>query len=154
MSRNKIMDNIEMIEMWAYEGVKEKEIARRIGVSDRTLRTYKTKEERVFSALNNPQKSSSDLVEYSLLKLALGYEYEDEELVKQKTTSYDPEGNKIIKEEYVKIKIKKKVKPDVQAQKFWLINKLGKNWCDNPQKLEINKELMELRKKEIENKSW
>ena len=153
-SKNKIIENLELIETWAFEGLSKKEIAKRIGVTDRTLRNYESKDKRVFSALNSPIENMNTKVEYALLKCALGYEYEEEELTKVKEVITDSDGKKITRETYKPILIKKKVKPDVNAQKFWLNNRDEEDWKDNPHKVKNDKELMELRKKELEAKTF
>lgn len=153
-SEKKIIENLEHIEAWAFERVPKKEIAKRLGITDRTLRAYESKNERVFSALNNPIKSMNNQIEYALLKCALGYEYEEEEIIKYKETTTDSQGRKIIKESCKPISVKKRMKPDVNAQKFWLNNRKKDYWKDNPHKVSNDKELLEIRKKELENKSW
>lgn len=151
-SKKNIIEKLELIETWAFEGVSKKEIAKRIGVTDRTLRNYERKDKRVFSALNNPIENMNTKVEYALLKCALGYEYEEEELIKVKEVTTDGEGKKVIRETYKPVLVKKKIKPDVNAQKFWLNNRDEEEWKDNPHKVKNDKELMELRRKEIEAK--
>lgn len=151
-SKNKIIESLELIETWALEGISKKEIAKRIGVTDRTLRNYESKDERVFSALNNPIENMNTKVEYALLKCALGFEYEEEELTKVRETTTDENGKKIIKESYKPVVIKKRVNPNINAQKFWLSNRNKEEWKDNPHKVKNDNELLELRKKEIESR--
>lgn len=153
-SKSKIIENLSLIETWAFEGISKKEIAKRIGVTDRTLRNYEDKYERVFSALNNPIENINNKVEYALLKCALGYEYEEEELIKTKEIITDNEGKKITRETLKPVLVKKKAKPDVKAQKFWLSNRNEEEWKENPHKVKNDKELLELRKKELESKEW
>lgn len=151
-SKNIILESLELIETWAFEGMSKKDIAKKLGVSDRTLRNYEGKDERVFSVLNNPIDNINNKVEYSLLKCALGYEIEEEELIKERTITTDDKGQKVITETYKPVKIKKRIKADVNAQKFWLSNRKESQWKDNPHKVKNDKELLALRKKEIENK--
>lgn len=150
--KSNILDNLESIETWAFQGMSRKEIAKRLGVTDRTLRNYEAKNEKVFSALNTPTENMNDRVEYALLKCALGYEYQEEELIKVKIVEVDKNGNKIIKETYEPRLVTKVHKPDVQAQKFWLNNRNEKKWKDNPHKVKNDKELLEIKKKELETK--
>lgn len=153
-SKNIILENLELIETWAFEGMTKKEIAKKLGVTDRTLRNYEAKDKRVFSVLNNPIENMNNKVEYALLKCALGYEYEEEELVKVKSVTTDANGNKVITEEYNPVKVKKKVKADVNAQRFWLNNRNDNQWKDNPHKVKNDEEILKLRKQELESKMF
>lgn len=154
MAKIEISENLESIRTWALEGCTEKEIARRLGVSERTFRRYKEKNKEILSALDNRNINANMNVELTLLKCALGYEYEEEIVVKDKTTSFDSEGRKVIKETPRVVKVIKCAKPDVAAQKYWLNNRRLNHWNNNPHKVINDKELMELRKKELESKLW
>lgn len=149
-----ILKNLESIGNWSIEGVPEKEIARRLGVSDRTLRRYKKANLSVKDSLNAGKKNRCDEVEYALLKKALGYKYKEEQPQKVKKIYYDENGNKCIEETIQIIQIEKVVPPDVQAQKFWLNNRKKTYWKDNPHKVKTDAELLDLRKKELESKTW
>lgn len=153
-SKNIILENLELIETWAFEGMSKKEISKKLGITDRTLRNYESKDKRVFSVLNNPIENMNNKVEYALLKCALGYEFEEEELVKEKSYSTDKEGNKLVTESYRPITVKKRIRPDVNAQKFWLNNRNDEQWKDNPHKVKNDKEILEIRKKELESKMF
>ena len=154
MAKININESLESIRTWALEGCTEKEIAKRLGVSDRTFRRYKEKNEEILSALDNRNINANMNVELTLLKCALGYEYEEEIVVKDKITSFDSEGRKVIKETPRVVKVIKCAKPDVAAQKYWLNNRRLNHWNNNPHKVINDKELMELRKKELESKLW
>lgn len=43
---------------------------------------------------------------------------------------------------------------DTVAIKFWLVNREKERWSDNPNKVEIDKELLELRKQQVKNEEW
>lgn len=152
MSRIKIEEHIESIRIWALEGYSEKQIAKKLGISDRTLRRYKCKNKVLLSALDNDKIRANMKVELALLKLALGYEYEEEMVTKEKIVYFDEDGNKIVKEIPKIIKVKKKAKPDIAAQRYWLNNRKNNHWADNPHKTMNDKEMLELRKKEIEER--
>ena len=71
----------------------------------------------------------SSVVEQSLLKRALGYEYEEEEHVRIPIRNED---GKIIGHDMVLGKLKKKqLVPDVHAQQFWLRNRSPRRWPDD-----------------------
>lgn len=147
-----IMDYLESIATWALEGYSEKQIAEKLGISDRTLRRYKQKNKEVLSALDKSKIRANMNVELTLLNSALGYEYEEEEVSKERIVYFDENGKKVIKETPVVIKVTKRAKPDIVAQKYWLNNRKARYWNDNPHKVINDKELLELKKKELESK--
>lgn len=154
MAKIDINESLESIRTWALEGCTEKEIARRLGVSDRTFRRYKEKNGAILTALDNRNIEANMNVELMLLKCALGYEYEEEEVTKERITTFDEEGRKVIKEIPRVVKVKKKALPNIQAQKYWLNNRNLNHWKDNPHKVKNDIEVLELRKKELESKEW
>lgn len=154
MAKIDINESIESIRTWALEGCSEKEIAKRLGISERTFRRYKEKNAEVLTALDTRNIQANMNVELTLLRCALGYDYEEEEVVKERITSFDEEGRKVIKEIPRVIKVKKRALPNVQAQKFWLNNRNQNNWKDNPHKVKSDMEILEIRKKELESKEW
>lgn len=87
-------------------------------------------------------------VEYSLLKCALGYFYEEQEIKIVKEEFLAEDGKTVLKKEIPKvITVKKEVKADKEAQKYWL--KMYKNeYKDLNVKDDIK--LLKLRKKELE----
>ena len=149
-----VLQNLESIEEWASQGMCEKDIACRLGISDRTLRNYKQEYSSVFSALETGKTKVHSDVEVALLKRALGYEIEEEQAVKVKEIYYDGEGRKCEKEHVEVVKVLRKYPPDVAAAKFWLNNRKKEYWKDNPHKVKNDRELLELRKKELEAKEW
>ena len=112
----------------------------------------------LFPKSANPEHSvendKAKNVERSLYERAVGYEYEVTEYYKVKSSGYDDNGKKWEKEELEERKRKIHVPADVQAAKFYLINRDRRNWKDNPYKVENDKELLQLRKKELEAKDW
>lgn len=149
-----ILDMVQTIEEWAIQGDSETEIARKLGISQRTLRRYKQQDLSLLSALETGKAKANSKVEYALLQRALGYKYEEEQPHKVKEIYYDDNGNKCVRELIQIIKVEKIYPPDVQAQKFWLNNRKAENWKDNPHKVTNDRELLELRKKELESKEW
>lgn len=146
-----IMEHLESIATWALEGYSEKQIAEKLGVSDRTLRRYKQKNKEVLSALDKSKIRANMNVELTLLNSALGYDYVEEEVAKEKIIYFDEAGRKVIKETPVTVKVKKRAKPDVAAQKYWLNNRKNQHWNDNPHKVANDKELLKIKKQQHES---
>ena len=55
-----------------------------------------------------------------------------------------------MKENIVVVETEKEVPADVQAIKFWLINKEKGKWKENPSKVENDKKALKLKEKAIE----
>lgn len=110
-----------MIEGWARDGLTDKQIAEKIGISKQTFYDWKKKYADFSDALKNGKEVIDRQVENSLLKRALGYEYEE--------VSEKFEGG-ILTERKV---TKKQVVPDTTAQIFWLKNRKPSVWRDRAQ---------------------
>lgn len=108
------------LEGWARDGLTDEQIATNIGITAKTLYDWKKKYSNICEALKRGKDVVDRQVENSLLRRALGYEYEE---VKKKF-----EGG-VITEKTV---TKKEVIPDVTAQIFWLKNRKPDKWRDKP----------------------
>lgn len=154
------MDNLENIENWANIGLSQKEIAKKIGIGYSTFRLLRQSNLALSAVYENVAiKKNKTLmkvknVEKALYDRAVGFEYEQTELIKVKESGYDERGKKWEKEEVKEVKRKVYVPPDVTAAKFYLINKSKNEWQDNPHKVENDKKILHLRKKEAEAKEW
>lgn len=155
MANKNILENLELIGKWELQGLSQKDIAQNLGVHPRTLRNFKAKNPSLFSAFERGDSDSNSDVELALLKGALGYEYQEEVPVKFKEEVIDPDTKQILVKERVVIKkVTKWVKPDINAQKYWLNNRKYFGWKDNPHKVNNDMEMLELRKKELEQKDF
>lgn len=114
------------IEGWARDGLIDREIANKIGISERTFTEWKTKFPIMSSVLKKGKDVIDRQVENALLKRALGYEYTEtiREAVK------DPDSGEI--EMRVTKTVTKRVIPDTTAQIFWLKNRKPDKWRDKP----------------------
>lgn len=110
-----------MIEGWARDGLTDEQIAKNIGISKQTFYDWKKKYADFSDSLKNGKEVIDIQVENSLLKRALGYEYEE--------VSEKFEGG-ILTERKI---TKKQVVPDTTAQIFWLKNRKPSVWRDKAQ---------------------
>ena len=110
-----------MIEGWARDGLTDEQIAKNIGISRSTLNEWKKKYSDISDTLKRGKEVIDRQVENSLLKRALGYEYEE--------ISEKYEGG-ILTERKI---TKKQVVPDTTAQIFWLKNRKPSVWRDKSQ---------------------
>lgn len=112
-------EGLTLIEGWARWGLTEKQIAKNMGCSYSTFRSWRDKYPALSAALKKGKEVSDFEVESALFRRATGYETEETitETVKGVTTTRT---------------IKKKIPPDTTAQIFWLKNRLPDRWRDKP----------------------
>ena len=136
-----VKDKLHFIEKWARDGLTEKQIAKNLGISHDTLNRYKNEHSEMSDSIKRGRQSCVTEIENALVKRALGFEYEE-----VKNYMKDDGDGRITK--YTE-KTKKYQPPDVGACAILLKNKDRGNWSDNPAKLDLDRELLEL-KKEME----
>ncbi|KGK88030.1 transposase [Clostridium sp. HMP27] len=108
---------LETAKKLAKEGCTDEDIAGRLGIGIRTLYDWKKKYPQFMQALKENKDYFDSRVEDALLKRALGYEYEETEIVATK----DGKTSKVKK-------TKRTVPPDVTAIIFWLKNRQPEKW--------------------------
>jgi hypothetical protein len=138
-----VKDNLMAIEMWARDGLTEKQMYTNLGVGKTTWEGFKNKYPELMSALKKGKAPLIAEIQNALVKRALGFTVTETK-------------------KYVRIEDGKEVKyqetaekyfaPDVAACSILLKNKdkdeNGKSkWSDNPGKLELEREALELRKR-------
>ena len=110
------------IEGWARDGLTDEQIAEdKIGIKRQTLYDWKKKYSVFSDTLKRGKEIIDRQVENSLLKRALGYEYDEV------TTTTFPNGEEETK------RVTKHVLPDTTAQIFWLKNRKPDDWRDKKQ---------------------
>ena len=114
-------EKLILIEGWARDGLTDQQIAKNIGISKQTFYDWKKKYADFSDSLKNGKEVIDIQVENSLLKRALGYEYEE---VSEKFDGGILTERKITK---------KQVVPDTTAQIFWLKNRKPSVWRDKAQ---------------------
>jgi len=149
-----VSKRLREVEMWASMGLSESQIAFNLGISRATLENYKRDHLDILESLKRGKNQADFKVENSLYKKATGYETKETVAAKVKDIYYDDKGNKCQKERLDTVEVVKEIPPDVTAIKFWLINRNKGRWKENPTKVEIDKALLELKKKEAEKGDW
>ena len=144
---------LEKLENWAKAGLSDRQIAKNMGIGRSTLYEWKKKYQDISDTLERGKSIVNEEVENALLRKALGYTYTEQVAIKVKNIYYDERNNKCQKEEVVVMDVEKEVSADVTAIKFWLINRDRDRWSDNPNKVHTDKELLEMKKQEVNNKS-
>ncbi len=142
------------ISAWVKLGMTEKEIAKKLGVSYSSFKTYKKEHLALFGTMANTKSVVDAMVVEALLKNALGFTYREQQAVKVKNEYYDDKGRKCYKETVEVVDIEKTKPPETQAATFWSINRDSEKWATNPHAVKAKDKELELRQKEIENKEW
>lgn len=128
---DEIENKLTLIEGWVRNGLTDEQISKNLGISKTTF--YKYKDEHI--ELSELLKKGKEVVDYevenSLLKRALGYEYEE----KTYETVYDKNVDRYV--EKLTKRVTKQVAPDTTAQIFWLKNRKPKEWREK-QEIENN----------------
>ena len=117
-------EGLTKIEGWAKDGLIDSQIAVNMGIGASTLALWKTKFESIAEALKKGKEVVDRQVENALLKLALGYTYEET----TREPVLNPDTGKI--ELTVTKVVTKQVIPDTTAQIFWLKNRKPEAWRD------------------------
>ncbi|EGT4908126.1 transposase [Clostridioides difficile] len=143
-----VKDKLPLIEGLARNGIPEEQIAKKLGVGYSTFRRYKEKYGALRAALKKGREVVDFEVEGALIKRALGYSYTEE--TRELKEGKDGEGAKLLLTKTVT----KQVAPDITAQMFWLKNRKKEEWQNDPHKILNDKEALELRKKELDNRMW
>lgn len=115
-------DGLQRLEGWARDGLTDEQIAHNIGINRATLYTWKRKYPDLKFAIEDGKKPVDFEVENSLLKSALGFEYEETKVYQVKK----PDGSTENRVE----KTTKYQAPNVTAQIFWLKNRKPEQWSD------------------------
>ena len=110
-----------MVEGWLRDGLTDKEICKRLGVSEATYYEYQKKHPEFLKAVQRGKAPIDIRVENALLKRALGFEYEEKHHETRESNGKVYEVEKVVK---------KKALPDVTAQIFWLKNRKPRQWRD------------------------
>ena len=134
-------DGLLLLRGWARNGLKDEQIAHNCGITAKTLYEWKGKHSEISEALKEGKEVVDLLVENALLKRALGYTYEEKTYERKQITEEGDTGMVLTKT------VTKEVIPDTTAQIFWLKNRKKAEWRDNAERLEMEREKLELDKR-------
>lgn len=112
-----VKPKLDLIAQWARDGAIERDIAKKLGVSESTFSGYKKEHPELMQTLTVNKEVADARVESALYKRAIGYEYDEV------CTEVSPDGTKTKT-------TTKQVLPDVTAQIFWLKNRKPDRWKD------------------------
>jgi len=138
MAKPKYDENFPLLaEDYARQGMIDKEIAKKLGISEASYYNYQKEHLEFLEAIKRGKRPVDVEVENALLKRAKGFEYEEVHV------EYKPkgkEGEEEKKSPTLIKKIKKFVVPDTAACAFWLKNRRPDLWKDR-QQMEMSGEI-------------
>lgn len=118
-----VAPQLKRIPAWRKQGMTEEQVAKKCGIAYSTLNEYKNKYPELMEALQTGKEELVENLESSLYKVAIGYEYEETEIIGTRKANG--------KETVTKFrKTKKTVPPNVGALCFSLINLAPDKWKD------------------------
>ena len=128
------------IAAWCRDGLTDKEIAEKLGISQDSFYVYKNKHTEFSDTLKETKEIADIKVENSLNKNANGYDYEEQTVVMKKEVIYK-DGKRVKEVTYPEIiTITKHKEAETKAQMFWLQNRKPEKWRNQSQiYLRVNK---------------
>lgn len=138
-------DSLLMLESWARDGLTDKQIAEKMRITTTTLYDWLKKYPSISDALKKGKAPVDVEVENALLKRALGFEYEETEIITEKVDGVSRTRVK---------KVKKYALPDTGAIIFWLKNRKPDAWrkmsSEMKRKIEAEAKKLEAEAKRLE----
>lgn len=116
---------LDRIKIWVAKGATQKEVAEKLKVSQDRLIKYKREHVELLESLEAPQGDVDDLVEASLYKRCIGYDYE--EVTRWQTIG---KGGELI---WLEKRTTKHLPPDPNSIQFWLTNRRKGEWQRMPE---------------------
>ena len=148
-----INSRLSEIESWVEDGDTDKDIAEKLGIGYSTYRKYKTNNVALKGAIATAKDKKIQEVEKNLFKKCKGYNYYEEVAFKVKEEKWDDKAKAIVTTEHVEVRnVKKYSHPDLNAQKYFLNNRSKSKWRDDPNKVDNDKKLTQLKEKEVNSK--
>lgn len=124
------------------QSMTEEQIAKKLGVAYSSWNKYKLEFSELSEVIKKGNTSLVGELKSVLKKRAKGFQYEERKITK--------EHGVIVKEEiYVKSAL-----PDVASINLLLKNYDKENWSNDPQALEIRKQELELKKRQVDATVW
>ena len=151
-----VLQHMEEIKEWIAQGISMGTIAKAIGVSRTTLYKHIADTEQGLNSLDTIKKYREPAVEElenTMFTSAKGYERKVKKYAKVRRCIYNENGKKAEEwEEMVEYEETQYYPPDTTAGIFLL-----KNWAsymNEPATVDIRKQELELRKKQVEANTW
>lgn len=135
-----VLPRLEEVEKMALT-MTEEQIAKTLGIGVSNYYEYKKKYPELREAVKKGRMSLVLDLKSTLIQKAKGFKYEEKKIIK--------EHGVVVKEEI----IQKSALPDLGSIHLLLKN-YDPHWSNDPKALELKKEELELKKKQVEENSW
>ena len=112
-----------LAEALALSGMTDKQIAKKMGISEATLTNWKKEHPEFLASIKRGKESPDDLVEQSLFRRATGFDNDKAVKIFMPANAKKP----------VYAPYTERVHPDVTACIFWLKNRRPDRWRNNPE---------------------
>lgn len=153
------------IKKWLANGATERQIAENLGIAYSTFNDYKVKYPELMELLEKGRTSLVGELRGALIKKAMGFDYTESKIVKEHIDLPDVMKAALLENGFSEKEIEqsqlirteianKHALPDVAALNLALKNYDKNNWANEPALLDLKKEELELKKKQIEQNSW
>lgn len=145
----KVQPRLKEIKDLVCKGMLEKDIFKFLGIGKTSWEKYKKEHKELEEVLKTAINETAPKMVEMLEKCALGFEYTEDVPIKKKRVFWK-DGHKYEEEEVEVVKVTKFHPAQLEAMKFWLINKDKGNWALNPHNNDLKKEMNDLRKEMAE----
>lgn len=144
--------SVDRIKTMVSDGLTDKEIAEKLGISYSTWKNKKAKNKVIRDAIDEVKDTRNQEVEEALFKNCKGYHYYEEVPTKVKEEVVNEKGTVLTVERVVVSTVKKWKAADLAAQKYWLNNRKKATWKEDPNKVENDRKALKLKEKELKSK--
>lgn len=145
--------NIIRIEMWARDGLSDKQIASNIGYNETYFSELKGKIPELSEAIKKGRAPIDFAIENKMFQKANGMKVKVQQAVKVKDVYYDEEGRRCEKERVEVVELEQEVPPDTTAGIFWLKNRKPKQW-NRPAPIQDDDDIPKAIEKGVDIDSW
>ncbi|MDM0465520.1 Xaa-His dipeptidase [Clostridium perfringens] len=143
---------VDRIKTMVSDGLTDKEISEKLGISYSTWKNKKAKNKVIRDAIEEVKDTRNQEVEEALFKNCKGYHYYEEVPTKVKEEVVNEKGTVLTVERVVVSTVKKWKAADLAAQKYWLNNRKKATWKEDPNKVENDRKALKLKEKELNSK--
>ncbi|EGT4144237.1 Xaa-His dipeptidase [Clostridium perfringens] len=144
--------SVDRIKTMVSDGLTDKEISEKLGISYSTWKNKKAKNKVIRDAIDEVKDTRNQEVEEALFKNCKGYHYYEEVPTKVKEEVVNEKGTVLTVERVVVSTVKKWKAADLAAQKYWLNNRKKATWKEDPNKVENDRKALKLKEKELNSK--
>lgn len=145
---------LNTISGWARDGLTNKEISKRMGISESTFYDWQKNSPELSNTIKTAKEVADYQVEQSLYKLATGHFVTEEKITKIKKVYYDDNGKRCEDESVVVTPVKVYIPPNFMAIAMWLNNRQPGKWKRNANKENLDEKRLELEKEKAEKGDW